>query len=189
MSGLSLPLLQYPEQRAPHLEGHYYVHLRKFLAEHKMQLEYECVDRPKLESENDTFLMDAMCARPKAELSDAKVRTINYCRNYLEVKRLSDICTADGQFILPSVWEGTRSVHQSQSRLEKILQDQPQNRDWAEWRKLLRSFCHPGSTKRLIQGLGQWTTTIHSSQRLWLDHLSLPHTSTTVNGTNNSTAN
>ena len=36
VSGLSLPLLQYPEQRAPHLKDHYYVHLRKFLAEHKM---------------------------------------------------------------------------------------------------------------------------------------------------------
>ena len=63
------------------------------------------IDRPKLERENDIFLMDTVCARSKEELSDAKVRTINYCRNYLEVKRLSDICTADGQFILPSVWD------------------------------------------------------------------------------------
>ena len=68
-----------------------------------MQLECKCVNRPKLEHENDIFLMDAVCARPKEELSDVKVQTINYCRNYLEVKRLSDICTADGQFILPSV--------------------------------------------------------------------------------------
>ena len=95
-SGLSLPLLQYPEQRAPHLEGHYYVHLRKFLAEHKMQLECACVDRPKLEREHDSFLMDAVCAKSTEELSDAQARTINYCRNYFEVKRLSDICTADG---------------------------------------------------------------------------------------------
>ena len=88
-----------------------------------MQLECECVDRPKLERENDIFLMDAVCARSKEELSDAKVRPINYYRNYLEVKRLSDICTADGQFILPSVWEGAKSVRQSQSRLEEIIQD------------------------------------------------------------------
>ena len=165
-SELSLPLLEYPEQRAPHLEGHYYVYLRQFLAEHKMQLECDCVGRPKLERENDIFLMDAVCARTKKELSDAKVRTINYCRNYLEVKRLSDICTADGQFIVASVWDGTRSVRQSQSRLEEIFQDRPGNTEWTEWRKLLRSFCHAGS-KRLIKSFGQWTTTIHTSQRLW----------------------
>ena len=35
-SGLSLSLLEYPGQRAPHLEGYYYVHLRIFLAEHKL---------------------------------------------------------------------------------------------------------------------------------------------------------
>jgi hypothetical protein len=28
-SGMSLPLLQYPEIRATHLEGHYYAHIRK----------------------------------------------------------------------------------------------------------------------------------------------------------------
>ena len=132
-----------------------------------MKLECACIDRPKLEREHDIFLMDAACARSKEELSDANIRIINYCRNYLEVKRLSDICTADGQFILPSFWDGHRSVKQSKSRLEEILQDRPQNKDWVEWRKLLRSFCHPGSTKRLFQSLGQWTTTIHTSQRLW----------------------
>ena len=42
-SGLSLPLLEYPDQRAPHLKGHYYVLLQKFLAEHKMQMVCVCV--------------------------------------------------------------------------------------------------------------------------------------------------
>ena len=59
-----------------------------------------------------------------------------------------------------------RSVTQSQSRLEEILQDRPGNKEWAEWHKLLRSFCHAGS-KRLIKSLGQWITIIHTSQRLW----------------------
>ena len=38
VSGLSLPLLEHPEQRAPHLEGYYYVYLRNFLVEHGCQL-------------------------------------------------------------------------------------------------------------------------------------------------------
>ena len=80
-----------------------------------MPLECDCVNRPKLERENDIFLMDEVCTRPTEELSDAKVRTINYYRNYLEVKRLSDMCTVDGQFIIASVWDGTRSVTQNQS--------------------------------------------------------------------------
>ena len=84
-SGLSLPLLEYSEQRAPHLEGDYYVQLQKFVAEHKLQLECACVDRPKLERDHDLFLMHEVCATTIKELSDANVRIISYCRNYLKV--------------------------------------------------------------------------------------------------------
>ena len=31
-SGLSKPIFQYPKLRAPHIEGHFYKHLRNFLA-------------------------------------------------------------------------------------------------------------------------------------------------------------
>jgi hypothetical protein len=37
-SGMSKSLLQYPEIRAPHLEGHYYAHIRRFLAQHKASI-------------------------------------------------------------------------------------------------------------------------------------------------------
>jgi hypothetical protein len=37
-SGLSLPLMQYPAIRAPYLEGHYYAHIRRFLAKKQRQL-------------------------------------------------------------------------------------------------------------------------------------------------------
>ena len=166
VSGLSLPLLEYPEQRAPHLEGHYYVQLRKFLAEHKLQLECACVDRPQLERDHDLFLMDEVCEKTIKELSDANVRIINYCRNYLEVQRLSDICTADGQFILKSVWDGDLCITQSQSRLVEIIQEKPEKKEWTQWRNFLKSLCYEKS-QRLIRGLGQWTTTIHTSQRVW----------------------
>ena len=64
-SGLSKSLLKYPDQRAPHLEGHYYVYLRKFLAENKMQMEFVCVNCPKLEPEHNHFIMDGACAKTK----------------------------------------------------------------------------------------------------------------------------
>ena len=61
-----------------------------------MQMEFACVNSHKLEQENDLFLMDKACAKTKEEISDPIIRTINYCRSYLEVKFLSNICTADG---------------------------------------------------------------------------------------------
>jgi hypothetical protein len=34
---------------------------------------------------------------------DTEIRQIYYCKSYLEVKRISDLCTADGLFVLPSI--------------------------------------------------------------------------------------
>ena len=70
-----------------------------------MQLECACVKRPELERENDKFIIDAACANSKAELSDADIRTINYCRCYLEVQLMSDMCTADGHYMLQSLMD------------------------------------------------------------------------------------
>ena len=81
-SGLSTPQLKYPDLQATHLEGDYHVYLRKFLAEHKIQLKYACVKRPKRKRENDKFLMDVACAKSKEDLSDADIITIDYCRCY-----------------------------------------------------------------------------------------------------------
>ena len=134
-SGLSQQLLEYPNTRTPHLKGHYYVYLRKFLAEHKMQLECVYVNCPKLERENDIFLMDAVCIRSKKELSDPNIRTINYCKNYLEVKFFSNICTVDGHYIIPSVFDGKQSVTQSQPCLEEIIQER--SKKWVTWQKFL----------------------------------------------------
>ena len=38
-SGMTKPLLQYPQQQAPHLKGDFYNHVRAFLAKHNMSFE------------------------------------------------------------------------------------------------------------------------------------------------------
>ena len=115
--------------------------------------------------------MNAACAKSKDNLSDVNIRTINYCRSYLEVQRMSDICTADSHYILQSVMDGRRSGNQSQSWLEEIIQERPENKEWRAWRRFLRCYCHEGFN-RLIASLGKWMTTIQPSKRLWLFYYS-----------------
>ena len=52
-SGLSKPLFQYPEQRAPHLEGHFYPHFRKSMAAINLPLTIPSITIPALEREKD----------------------------------------------------------------------------------------------------------------------------------------
>jgi hypothetical protein len=118
-SGLSQPLLQYPTIRAPHLEGHFYVHIRRFLANNGASLEIECIPKPVDERQGDEYIMDIVCTPAKAtevdrkylrQYTDAEIRQLHYCRSYLQVTRISDLCTADGVFILPSITKGERSI-------------------------------------------------------------------------------
>jgi hypothetical protein len=57
------------------------------------------------------------------------------------VERLSDLCTADGTFVLPSVAKGERSIRQSVSRLNDIKQERPGEQAWVVWRRFLNTIC------------------------------------------------
>ena len=78
---------------------------------------------------------------------------------------MSDICIAEGHYILQSVMDRQQSGSQSQSRLEEIIQERPENKEWRAWRRVLRQYCHEGSNS-LINSLCKWMTTIQSSKRL-----------------------
>jgi hypothetical protein len=51
-SEMSKSLLQYPKIRAPHLEGHYYAHIRRFFAKHNASLEIACIPKPTYERQD-----------------------------------------------------------------------------------------------------------------------------------------
>jgi hypothetical protein len=80
--------------------------------------------------------------------TDTEIRTIYYCKSYLQVKRLSDLCTADGTFVLPSVAKGKRSIRQSVSRLNDIKQERPGEQAWVVWRRFLNTICKNKEEKK-----------------------------------------
>jgi hypothetical protein len=75
--------------------------------------------KPTLERQGNEHIMDVVCSptttteldrkQPK-HYTDAEIRIIYYCKNYLQVKRLSDLCTADGIFVPSSITRGVRSI-------------------------------------------------------------------------------
>jgi hypothetical protein len=73
--------------------------------------------------------------------TDAEIRQLYYCKSYLKVKRISDLCTADRVFILPSILKGELSIRQCASKLEDIRKERPSVTTWPIWRKFLRTLC------------------------------------------------
>jgi hypothetical protein len=80
--------------------------------------------------------MDVVCATTTVteldrdslgQYTDAEIRQVHYCKSYLKVKRVSDLCTADGVFTSPSILKGELSIRQCASKLEDIRQERPQD--------------------------------------------------------------
>ena len=149
-SVISLPLLQYPKGRAPHLEGYYYANMGRFLAKTDGSLEIACVPHPVVERSGDEHIMDAMMTPSQASslqmehlkhYTNMEIRKLYWCKSYLQVKRISDLCTADGTFVIPNVHKGQRSIQQSSSRLSEIKQQRLNEATWGIWRKFLRTLC------------------------------------------------
>jgi hypothetical protein len=117
---------------------------------HNARLEIECIPKPTQERQGDEYIMDVVCSptmtteldtKQLRHYTDAEIRTTYYCKSYLQVKRLSDLCTADGIFVLPSIAKGERSIRKNVSRLISIKQDRPGEPAWRLWRKFLRTIC------------------------------------------------
>ena len=164
VSGMPQPLLQFPDVRAPHLEGHFYIHFRSFLARHDLSLQIAGIDASTPHRENARCIMEVACNDD--ELRAIDINKIYYCKSYLQVKWISDLCNADGSEVLRTVKDGIRSIRQSSSRNEEVVQERPGPATWGIWQKFLRKhICTPRWTTTFQ--LGDWQVSANESDRLW----------------------
>jgi hypothetical protein len=101
--------------------------------------------------------MDVVCSsqsttemdrRHLKHYTDAEIRQLYYCKSYLKVKIISDLCTADGLFVLPLIMKGELSIRQCVSKLEDIRQERPDESKWSIWRKFLKTICKDNDNNR-----------------------------------------
>ena len=102
-----------------------------------------------------------------AEVDQDTLKWLNWCRLYLQVSTVADICTADGKFIRQAAWEGRREQFWRQD-YNWPRTARPTRCHWETWRSVLTSTLlgADNTQKRLRQPLGDWTDDIH--RWLWL---------------------
>ena len=161
-AGVGYPILLYPEKSISHLEGHWLVSIRQFLASIEGSLELTSTHIPALQRSGDAFLMEKACS--SRLFSPADLRKLNYCRLYLNVTTLSDVTNATGNRFAPGIFAGTKSVQQNSSKGPAAKQDRPSNPTWAIWRRLLRLY---GDINSLFLPLAAWHVSGPNLHRDW----------------------
>jgi exonuclease III len=162
-SGLGTPLLEFPDIRAPHLEGLWIPQIRKFLQRIHGSLRIADLTIQPLQRYHDYYIMDAVVTCPS--LSPSDVKRINYCRLYLQVLTLSDMSNATGDRLAPGIRHGQHLWSQSKTTIQEIHQERPNEASWTIWRRFLNTIANFHGY--LLQPLGTWLQPAATLRRLW----------------------
>ncbi len=129
-AGVSFDLLCSPSTEIPYLTNCWMVTLRRFCAEYGISIKCRSNCIPVLARSHDSCLMDSALRLgfTRQELID-----VNLVRIFLQVTTMSDIASADGQFILPAIWQGQK-ISDRHSNMSFARQLQPTTYQRGLWR-------------------------------------------------------
>jgi hypothetical protein len=163
-SGISTPILTNVNVELPHLEPRWIPSLRTFLATIDATIELDTDYVPSHQRQNDEHIMDRII-NSKAFLP-ADIKRINYCRMYLQVTTVSDLCMADGLHLDPAVADGERSELSSQTNWIHFHQGRPNEHVWLFWRRYVLPIWF-NRQDELHSPLGPWLHTADKLRRRW----------------------
>jgi len=154
IAGVGFPVLEQPARPITHVTEPWLDELRKFLANNDGGILLPNEPKPIVLRVNDGYIMD----HAQTNFAGITLERINNARMYLQVERISELATADGQF-LPAVLykRPTREAITSRSTLLWRHVPPPDTKTWTAWRKWMKSLA-PITTRRLYQPLGAWYT-------------------------------
>jgi len=160
-AGTSDHLLSAPDSAIDYIENCFIMNLRDFCRTYKLRLDFTENLQQTKQCQGDVFLMDAF---RRDGHSAGDLQKLNACRMYLQVSRLSDITTGDGESILQNVLKGCdEKYYQSTHRWPR--QGRPPKEWWAKWRSALRrAFSIDGQRPEIREKLGKWFGCMTSSE-------------------------
>ncbi len=162
MAGVGYNIFENTSTALPHLEGIWIPTVREYLHSIEGSMQIAGMKIQPLERHGDQYIMDV--AIDSDCLSQREIKFINYCRLYLQVLTISDLCNAAGTELAEGIRKGYRCRSQSYSILEEPSQDRPNEMVWGIWRRFLKTICL--KKDKLLQPLGLWYARL-SSRRRW----------------------
>jgi hypothetical protein len=122
-AGISNFILQDTTTRLPQVEAKWLMALRSFLASIDGTIVVHEKVNPVPNRKSDVNLMDYVCQTH--QVTDLQIRRFNYCRLYLGITWLSEICDVTGTRILPQFLDGARPPHAFKPVTSDIKQSCP----------------------------------------------------------------
>jgi hypothetical protein len=117
IAGIGFHILEDTKSLLLHLEGIWLPTARDYLGQISGSTKIAGLHIQPLERHGDKYLMEMAMATPG--FSPGHIKMINYCRLFLQVLTLSNICNAEGTQLVAGILQGNRNREQSYSILEE----------------------------------------------------------------------
>ena len=163
--GISRSIFWDTETSLPHFESHWMASLRQYLTDVKGNLEISHTFIPQLQRQQDQLIMDLVLTSNRFKPNE--IRKVNYCRLYLRVLSLADICNANGTAITSDAYNGEEAAVLHNSNWCHVHQPKPGPQAWRQWRKACRLVIESATNHRLKEPLGAWIVPAKKIRRQW----------------------
>jgi hypothetical protein len=167
--GTSFAMLGQPSIPLPHEPIGWFTRLLSFLASTDLSIDLppSLFRLPAPLRCGDSNLMEAFCS---LNWTQNKLELLNYCRLFLQVEFLSELCSAEGNPLLATAWQG----HPLPSHSTLLWPNQACPSGWTLWRQALAELflldpAHKLRNRRILplrSRLGNWHHT-HFQYRSW----------------------
>lgn len=165
VAGTSKPLLESTD-RILYIVDNWIMNVREFRITTKASIHLINPWTPKLNRANDIKIMDRTMG---ADLPLKHIRTTNNWRLFFLVNSLSDMTKAIGDKVHHKFLQHNQeSEHSQTSNLKWPWQQQPSNKSFNIWKRLITKYL-PIDNKGRIRGkqLGKWLVSDETSDRKW----------------------
>lgn len=163
-AGISESALEYTAP-LPYVNFPWIDSLRQYLYQASGILKMTTPWLPTKQRQGDSFIMDKMTQSKR--FKDSELRTINNCRMYLQVTRVSDIATPDGSRVLTKMLSGEYHIEDlttiRRQEYQWPRQERPHEPSWKLWSDAISQVISTTSGT-LLQPLGEWN---HDHEASW----------------------
>ncbi len=114
--------------------------------------------------------------------TNAEICKLNYCRLYLQVVTLSDISKPNGEELDTSMLDGAPSLMSATTKLVKVNQDRPSEKEWKLWKRANSLWSDLGG--RLLYPMTEWLCSVQDQRQ---QHFAYVHQQTLFLRSNDNT--
>lgn len=167
-AGTSKLIINDHDKNLKYVPAKWILSLRSFLKDINGSLQiYQPLIYPQ-QRHHDQLIIDVV--HNSNDFTSEQIKSINFCRLYLQVSVILDITNEEGTHIQHGAIHGPPETLYSRPKWLYPVQEKPKHQVWTQWLRFLELLA--GNNRKLYTSLGPWLYHAEDLSRIWNEYRS-----------------